>query len=126
MQKFLDFLNGKKTYIAAGLIVILTELIIGFHIVIPEYIWIALGAMGLGFIKASIPSDNIQLNGLAQNIFATKWGKYLVPVIMGILAALVYIGVPIPEFVWTALTALGFTSLRANIEVAKNADPNTK
>lgn len=124
MDKVLEFLNGKKTYLIAGLILVLTVLI-GAHIVtIPDWVWLSLGAVGLGFIKASIPdTSNIQLTGIAQNIFATKWGKYLVPVLYGIAAAALYIGIPIPEFIWTGLLGLGFTSIRANVEVAKQAPP---
>ena len=53
MKKLVDFLKGKKTYIIA----ILAGILAGFTaygIVIPEYVWILLGAFGLSSVRAAI------------------------------------------------------------------------
>jgi len=53
LKKLVDFLKGKKTYIIA----ILAGILAGFTaygIVIPEYVWILLGAFGLGSVRAAI------------------------------------------------------------------------
>lgn len=127
LDKVQKFLAGKKTYIIAGIIAVLTAVMMIFHITVPEWVWVGLGALGLGFIKTSIPNTgNVQLTGTAQKIFATKWGKYAIPVLLGVAAGALYLGVPIPDFVWQGLEGLGFVSLRANLEVAKNAEPPAK
>jgi hypothetical protein len=120
MAAILTWLSGKKTYITAGLILVLTVLVSIHIIAIPDWVWVGLSALGFGFVKASIPDvSSIQLTGIAQQVFATKWGKYIVPVLYGIAAGLMALGIPIPEIVWTGLAGLGFTSIRANIAVAK-------
>lgn len=125
MANILAWLSGKKTYIIAVIILVLSILIGCFNITIPAWVWAGLAAIGLGFIKSAIPSNNVQLTGIAQNIFATKWGKYLVPALLAIGGALQFAGIQIPEFVWTALGAVGAGSLRANIEAAKTATDAT-
>ncbi len=124
MEKLVAWLNGRKTYITAGLVLVLTVLVSIHVVAIPDWVWAGLGALGFGFIKASIPDvSTIQLTGTAQQMFATKWGKYIVPVLYGIVAAIMALGIHIPEVVWTGLAGLGFTSIRANVEVAKNIPP---
>jgi hypothetical protein len=53
MQKALEFLRGKKTYFVA--------LVIGalagaqyMGLIIPEYVWVIIGACGLGTLRAAI------------------------------------------------------------------------
>jgi hypothetical protein len=53
MQKLIDYLKGKKTYIIA--------LVIGalagaqyMGLTIPEYVWVILGACGLGTLRSAI------------------------------------------------------------------------
>ena len=128
MDKIIDFLNGKKTYIIAALVFIMTAItglyqfgVIKFQV--PEFVWTALAALGFATLKASIPSANLQLTGLAEKLFASKYGKYAVAAILAIVAMLQAIGIIIPEFVWMGLTAMGFGSIRANVEVAKKLDP---
>ena len=53
MKKVLDWLNGKKTYITAALIGVCAALQ-AYGIVIPEYVFVLLGAMGLGAVRAGI------------------------------------------------------------------------
>lgn len=53
MVKLLELLNGKKTYIVAGLVgvgAVLTML----GIPIPEVVWAILGALGLGSVRDAI------------------------------------------------------------------------
>ncbi len=55
MQKILDFLNGKRTYIIAGLAVIggIAQKL-GFLGYIPEWVWLIVGGVGLGTLRAAI------------------------------------------------------------------------
>ena len=54
-MKILEFLKGKKTYIVAavaGVLAAAQVLYPGFAV--PEWVWIALGAFGLGFLRAGV------------------------------------------------------------------------
>ena len=55
MGKLLEFLDGKKTYIVAGLAAVIAGLqasrVIG---AIPEYVWQVLGALGLASVRDGI------------------------------------------------------------------------
>lgn len=53
MTKILEFLKGRKTYIVAVLIGI-AACLNALGIVIPEYVWLVLNALGLGAIRDSI------------------------------------------------------------------------
>ncbi|HOY10613.1 MAG TPA: hypothetical protein PLB05_11150 [Candidatus Omnitrophota bacterium] len=56
MDKIIKFLNGKKTYIiAAGIGV--TACLSALGIVIPEWVWLVLNALGLGAIRDAISSS---------------------------------------------------------------------
>lgn len=53
MQSILDFLSGKKTYVIA----IATGILAGlqaYGIVIPDYVYALLGAIGLGTLRAGV------------------------------------------------------------------------
>jgi hypothetical protein len=53
MDKLLALLEGKKTYITAALIGIgAAATALGYTI--PEWVWIALSAVGLGSVRAAI------------------------------------------------------------------------
>lgn len=53
MAKLLEFLTGKKTYIIAVGIAVAT-LLPAFGVIVPEYVWGILAALGLGAIRAGI------------------------------------------------------------------------
>lgn len=53
MSKIKEFLSGKKTYIVvAG--VILTAVLNYYGVTVPEWAWAALGALGLGALRAGV------------------------------------------------------------------------
>lgn len=53
MQKAIEFLSGKKTYIIAGVTFILAGLqAIGYPI--PEYVYALLGACGVATVRAAV------------------------------------------------------------------------
>lgn len=47
------FLKGKKTYITAAVIIIVGVLR-AYNVEIPPYVWAALSALGLGFLRAAV------------------------------------------------------------------------
>jgi len=53
LAKIEDFLQGKKTYIIAGLIGI-GAVLVQLGIQIPEIVWLLLGAAGLGAVRSAI------------------------------------------------------------------------
>ena len=55
LEKIEEFLDGKKTYIIAILIG-LGSAATALGYVIPEWVWAALGALGLGAVRSSIGS----------------------------------------------------------------------
>lgn len=52
ISKIMAFLDGKKSYIVAILTGIL-GIVSAYH-PIPEYVWVLLGALGLGAVRSSI------------------------------------------------------------------------
>lgn len=53
MSKLISLINGKKTFIIAGLVGIGAVLtMLGFHI--PDFVWPILGALGLGAVRDAI------------------------------------------------------------------------
>ncbi len=57
MNKVLDFINGKKTYIVA-VIVAATAVAQAFGIVIPEWVYTLEGAAGLGAVRVAISKSD--------------------------------------------------------------------
>lgn len=53
MSAILDFLDGKKSYIIAIVTAVLAGLQ-AYGIVIPEYVYAVLGALGLGTLRAAV------------------------------------------------------------------------
>ena len=53
LSKIESLLDGKKTYIIAILAGVGTVLT-GFGIHIPDYVWMGLGALGLGAVRSAI------------------------------------------------------------------------
>lgn len=53
MTKLFDFVNGKKTYIVAGLAGV-AAVAQAFGYTIPEYVWTVLGAAGLGAVRHAV------------------------------------------------------------------------
>jgi len=50
----LEKLQGFKTYIVTGVAVVLVVLQMSFGIVVPESVWVLLGALGLGFMRDAL------------------------------------------------------------------------
>ncbi len=53
MLSLIDWLKGKKSYITAALIVS-GGIAVYFGVVIPEWIWLILGGLGVGFVRAGV------------------------------------------------------------------------
>ena len=53
MNKILEWLSGKKTIIVAVLTGI-GGVLLALGIAIPEYVWVILGALGLGAVRSAI------------------------------------------------------------------------
>lgn len=53
MDKLQSWLQGKKTYLTAGAILIV-GILAEYKIEVPLYIWGALAAAGLGFLRAGV------------------------------------------------------------------------
>jgi hypothetical protein len=53
MEKLLKLIDGKKTFIVSGLAVAIAALQI-FGVVIPEYLWQILGAVGLASVRDAL------------------------------------------------------------------------
>ena len=54
MDKIIEFLKGKKTYIIAVLIAVLGLMQGVGWFVVPETVWAILGALGLGALRAGV------------------------------------------------------------------------
>jgi len=52
----LDWIKGKRTYATAAAILIVGALS-AFGVDVPEYVWAAFGALGLGFLRAGVESS---------------------------------------------------------------------
>ena len=50
----LEKLQGFKTYAVTGVAVVLVVLQMSFGIVVPESVWVLLGALGLGFMRDAL------------------------------------------------------------------------
>lgn len=48
------WMQGKKTYITAGAILV-TGILQTYGVDVPPYVWAALAALGMGSLRASIP-----------------------------------------------------------------------
>ena len=55
MSKVIEWLKGKKTYITA-LVVGICAALNALGIIIPEWVYLALGALGLGSLRAGLGS----------------------------------------------------------------------
>jgi len=53
MDEIQKFLDGKKTYITAAAI-LAVGILKAFKIEVPEYVWGALGALGLAFLRVAV------------------------------------------------------------------------
>ena len=53
MDKFMIWLTGKKTYLTAAAILI-CGILQSQDIIVPEYVWAALAALGLGFLRMGV------------------------------------------------------------------------
>ena len=47
------WLDGKKTYLTAAVILI-CGILTAYNVEIPDYVWAALAALGLGFLRAAV------------------------------------------------------------------------
>jgi hypothetical protein len=110
MNKVLEFLSGKKTYI----VVLVTAVIIGLlaaGIQIPEYVWPLLGACGLGTIRSAV-AGVVPVQGSG---FFTGKKTYIIAAIMAVLGGLQAYGLVIPEFVFGLLATAGAGTIRMAI-----------
>lgn len=48
-----QWLEGKKTY-AVALVILVCGILSAYGVEIPEYVWAALSAFGLGFLRAGV------------------------------------------------------------------------
>lgn len=53
----IDSITGYRTYITAGAILVV-GILSSFGVEIPEYVWAALAAAGLGFLRAGVNNAN--------------------------------------------------------------------
>ena len=56
MDKILEWLSGKKTYISA-IIIAVFGILSAFGIVIPEWVYALLAAIGLGSLRAGVSKE---------------------------------------------------------------------
>lgn len=52
------WLDGKRTYLTAGAILVCGVLAY-YEIAIPQYVWAALAALGLGFLRAGVKKAEV-------------------------------------------------------------------
>lgn len=53
MDSVMTWMNGRKTYLTAAAILV-CGILSAYDIVIPEYVWAALAALGLGFLREGV------------------------------------------------------------------------
>jgi hypothetical protein len=56
MNKIMEFIDGKKTYIVATLVGVAAVLQY-LQIDIPTYVWTVLGALGLGAVRSALKKE---------------------------------------------------------------------
>jgi len=49
----MKWLDGKRSYLTAG-VILLVGVLAAYGVHVPEYVWAALAALGLGFLRAAI------------------------------------------------------------------------
>lgn len=99
----MDFLEGKKTYITAGLFLILALIPVLFDVVIPGYVFGILGALGLGTLRAGI-------SAISGN---KGWKTYAAAVLVAAIAVLQTQGIDISfDTVYAIAGALGIVGIR--------------
>ena len=111
MNNVLEFLKGKKTYIACALIAVIAGLLFA-GVTVPDSVWAILGFAGLGFIRAAVAG--VTAAAPTGSFFSGK-KTYIVCAVGGILAGLQAYGIVIPEFVFVLLSAVGMGTLRSSI-----------
>jgi len=97
--------NGKKTYILAGLFLVAVLVPVIFTVMIPEWIYGILGALGLGALRLAIAD-------ISGN---QGWKTYLAAVAVAVISILTALGVALPfdiELVYGVLGALGVAGVR--------------
>lgn len=53
------WLDGKRTYLTAGAILLCGVLSV-YGVAIPEYVWAAVAALGLGFLRAGVRKAEVR------------------------------------------------------------------
>jgi hypothetical protein len=107
----MNFLDGKKTYIIGGLIIVgsLVILLTGNTIAdVPEFAWAILGAVGLGTVRVAINSASEDDN--------KGWKTYAAAVALAVGGGLKVAGVEYPNEALVILGALGLTGTRDAIK----------
>lgn len=99
----MEFLKGKKTYIAAALFLVAVLVPTIWGVVIPEWVYGVLGAIGLGSIRFA----------LADVSGNQGWKTYLAAVAVAVISVLNGLGVAIPlETIYGVLGVFGVAGIR--------------
>lgn len=51
-----NWIKGRRTY-AVAIVIFLCGILTSFGVEIPEYVWLSLNALGLGFLRAGVKSQ---------------------------------------------------------------------
>ena len=105
-----DFINGKRTYIIGGLIILgsLVMLLTAYGLNdVPDFVWLFLNGLGLGAIRAGITAVSEDEN--------KGWKSYLAAFGIAVLGVLKIFGVDFPPEIIVAFEGLGVVGLRAAI-----------
>ena len=107
----LKWLEGKKTFIIAGLILLggVLILVTGLDFnEIPEFAWILVNAAGLAVVRDGLNS--------ASKMDNKGWKSYLAAGLLAVLGGLKAIGVDIPpeimNGIWVAVDGFGLVGIR--------------
>jgi len=101
----LNFLKGKKTYLVAVIFLLLVVLPSVSSVVVPEWVYALLGALGLGAIRAGV-----------QKISGNKgWKTYVAAFAVAVLSVLNALNIKLPldvEVLYGIFSALGIIGVR--------------
>ena len=109
----MDWLKGKRTYIIVGLFVLLSVLMQGLAVGIPQWVFGFLEALGLVTIRLAIQA----ISGNAG------WRTYVAALVVGVIALADALGLawlaPYYDMIYTVLGGLGIMGVRKAVETLK-------